>query len=111
GPGDDRSPLAFRRRDAARGSCHSSAEHCAFPGRIRRWLNTRPTELFEHVLPDPICGDLAGPCPEHAAASRLVEIVKAGIFYAAICRFSGADAGTTRRRDRRNLACGDERRE
>src|ERR1043166_6652822 len=51
GPGNDRSALAFWRRDGARRSGHPSAKHCPFNGGVRRRLDAGTIESFKHALP------------------------------------------------------------
>src|SRR6266542_4392240 len=88
GFGNDRGALAFWRRDEARRSGDTPAEHCSFDGRVRRRIHARAIELFEHVFPNSIRRDLAGSRPEHFAATRFLKIVQVGIFSAALRRFS-----------------------
>src|SRR4029077_2394290 len=82
--GDDRSALAFRRRDEARRSRHPSAEHRSFNGRVHGRFHAGAIELFRYVLPDSIRRDLAGSRPKHAATTRFLEIIEVGIFHSAI---------------------------
>ena len=84
GFGNDRGALAFWRRDEARRSGDTPAEHRSFDGRVRRRLHARPIELFQHVFPDPIRRDLAGSRAEYFATTRFLEIVQVGIFHAAL---------------------------
>ena len=100
----------FERRDEARRSGDTPAEHCSFDGRVRRRVHARAIELFEHVFPNPIRRDLAGSRSEYFATTRFLEIVQVGIFDATLRRFSRTEPGTPGGRDRWHIARRHERR-